>query len=163
MSGPSAHLSWGELSCYNRLTANGKPVPFRGIPHGGLVAPYPLDLRETRGQRLGFVFEAIRSGVSHRLGRETPLVVTSAYRTPEYDKAVGGKSNWHVKAGAIDIDCPSGLTVVEFHAVIVSLAKNEIADIGGIGIYDWGCHVDIRPRLRDMRVARWDYRTKERP
>jgi hypothetical protein len=154
MTGPSAHLSWDELACWNRT---GKP--WNGIPPGTLVAPYPLDLRESRVRVLAAVFEAIRAAVSLHTGHETPIVVNSAYRTPEYDRAIGGKSNRHPRGDALDLLTPQGLSPEAFHEIILKLAKYNLADIGGLGAYGWGCHVDLRPRGA-ARIARWDYRPK---
>jgi hypothetical protein len=154
-TGPSPHLAWSELHCWNRLTVAGKPAPFQGIPPGGLVAVYPLDLRATVGIRVGATFEAIRASVGVRLGGGVGIRLGSAYRTPDYDRAIGGTSNRHPKGDAIDLWTPKGLTGAEFHALIWHLAEHEIAEIGAIGRYAWGCHVDHRPRVRG-RIARWD-------
>lgn len=45
--------------------------------------------------------------IRHAYGK--PLIVTSGYRSPEYNRQVGGaaKSN-HVKAAAIDVKAPHG-------------------------------------------------------
>lgn len=156
-TGPSAHLAWSELACVNRLTdAAGHPVPFAGVPPGWLVAPYPLDLRASRGATLGAVFEAVREACGGH-----PITVTSAYRTPAYDKAVGGASAYHPRGMAIDMATPEGMTAAGFAAVIRSVAQKAAKDIGGLGLYDWGCHIDIRPRGDDGAIVRWDYRGRK--
>lgn len=155
---PSAHLTWRELECVNRLEVRGVGVPFQGIPPGGLVAPYPLDLRPTRGAALGRIHEAIRSACSRIIGVDTPITVGSGYRTREYDAAVGGVSGWHVLAGAMDLWTPRAITLETFHAAILRLADSgAVPDLGAVGLYTWGCHVDLRPRVRGALVQ-WDYR-----
>lgn len=149
---PGLHLAWKELHCWNRLG-----VPFLGIKPGGLVAPYPTDLRPTRGMTLGRIHERIRQECCARAGREVPLILDSAYRTYEYDKAVGGASSWHVKAGAMDLRRPELFAEEQFYAFVFESAQDPLSEIGGLGRYDWGCHVDCRPR-GVSGVARWDYR-----
>ena len=93
------------------------------------------------------MLNAIRS----RYGR--PIVVTSGYRSPEHNKAVGGVANsQHVLGTAADIkpldenmsDLP------ELQAICDEMNAN-----GGVGFYNSFVHVDVRGER-----ARWDNRTK---
>lgn len=160
--GPSQHLSWlRDLSCWNRL----EPArPYHGIEPGQLVAVYPLDKRQTEAVKIAAFFEAIRGGCSDYVGEDCPIYINSAYRPPEYDREAGGVSNWHVKAGAIDMWTPAkfkvrGYTVVSFHALVVLLEKQgQLPTLGGLGLYDWGLHADDRPRLADGSITQWDFR-----
>lgn len=80
-----------------------------------------------------------------------PLTVNSGFRCNKHNTAVGGaKTSRHIYGTAADIALPQGYTPVQFAALADSL---ELFD--GIGIYNWGIHVD----MRDVK-ARWDYRTK---
>ena len=82
------------------------------------------------------------------------IFVNSGYRCPPWNKKVGGEKNsMHVKGLAADIWCEE-LTPEELKKFAEEIP--EFAN-GGIGIYDWGIHVDVRGRR-----ARWDYRTKKR-
>ena len=82
------------------------------------------------------------------------IFVNSGYRCPKRNKAVGGsKGSMHMKGLAADIWCEE-LTPEELKKFAEEIP--EFAN-GGIGIYDWGIHVDVRGRR-----ARWDYRTKKR-
>ena len=82
------------------------------------------------------------------------IFVSSGYRCPKWNKAVGGsKGSMHMKGLAADIWCEN-LTPEELKKFAEEIP--EFAN-GGIGIYDWGIHVDVRGRR-----ARWDYRTKKR-
>lgn len=69
---------------------------------------------------------------------EKPIVINSGYRTPEYNKKIGGASrSQHIYGKAADIAI-SGINPKE-------IAKQaETLGFMGIGLYDWGCHVDTR-------------------
>lgn len=70
----------------------------------------------------------------------------SAYRTPGYNKKVGGVDNsQHVYGCAADIPKLSGYTP----AKMASIAREIMPDWGGVGIYDWGIHVDVREKKSD--------------
>ena len=72
-----------------------------------------------------------------RIGR--PIVITSGYRCPEHNRAVGGASNsQHLYGTAADVKCP-GLTVQELYNVLEPLFPD-----GGVGRYSGHVHVDVR-------------------
>lgn len=108
--------------------------------------PSPFDKTVVK-RELIVMLNAIRS----RYGR--PIVVTSGYRSPEHNKAVGGVANsQHVLGTAADIkpldenmsDLP------ELQAICDEMNAN-----GGVGFYNSFVHVDVRGER-----ARWDNRTK---
>jgi uncharacterized membrane protein YqhA len=67
-----------------------------------------------------------------------PVTINSAYRTPTYNKKVGGASNsQHLKGTAADI-VVSGVS-----PVIVAMYAEEIV-AGGVGLYDNFVHIDTR-------------------
>lgn len=69
----------------------------------------------------------------------SPINITSAYRTPECNKRVGGSSNsYHMKGLAADIHSP-GHTPTE-----IAKAADEVG-FTGIGIYSSFVHLDVRP------------------
>ena len=90
------------------------------------------------------------------------IFVNSGYRCPKWNKAVGGsKGSMHMKGLAADIWCEE-LTPEELKKFAEEIP--EFAN-GGIGIYDWGIHVDVRGGIHvDVRGrrARWDRRTKRK-
>lgn len=84
--------------------------------------------------RLIQVLERIR----HYLG-DIPLEINSGVRCPAHNANVGGVYNSrHVIGDAADIALPEGLD----STYLADVAKKCGAD--GIGIYEWGVHVDMR-------------------
>ena len=67
-----------------------------------------------------------------------PIVINSGYRTTEYNKRIkGAPRSQHIYGKAADIAI-SGVSPEE-------VAKQaEALGFLGIGLYDWGCHVDTR-------------------
>lgn len=73
-----------------------------------------------------------------------PLHVNSGYRTPTYNKKIGGASDsQHKKAKAGDITTKS-FTPKQLAARIEKLIKDGKMKQGGIGIYPGFTHYDIR-------------------
>ena len=120
MDGPSRHLSWKELACND-----GTPYPQRFILDG-------------RAFELAHVFENIRS-----LCGDRPIKVLSAYRTPSWNRKVGGAlRSQHVQGRALDLKPPKNLTIIEFFNLIYANCKDF--GINGIGLYKTFVHIDIR-------------------
>lgn len=107
--------------------------------------PSPFD--ETVVKReLIVLLNAIRS----RYGK--PIVVTSGYRSPEHNEAVGGvKNSYHTLGLAADI---RPLNENRSDVSMLQAICDEMNPHGGVGFYDTFCHVDIRGER-----ARWDNRT----
>lgn len=83
--------------------------------------------------------------IRERLG--VPLNVNSGIRCPQHNANVGGVSNsQHVLGTACDLGAPAGITPEKMARV----AEEVIGNTGGIGIYDWGIHIDSR-----STKARW--------
>ena len=79
-----------------------------------------------------------------------PIVINSGCRCASHNKAVGGSpSSQHINGTAADIKV-SGYTPDQLKA-----AAEKVACFanGGIGLYSWGIHVDVRGTK-----SRWDYR-----
>lgn len=147
MGGPSLHLTWNELACWNRLGR-----PFGRFQPGELVAPYPQIWRETRGVQVAELFETLRT-----LLGDKPLRVNSGYRTEAYNHAVAGAGlSQHIAGRAIDIVHP----VIPPRALFATLYELQVAGklplLGGLGSYRTFVHVDVRPKANG-RLARWAY------
>jgi uncharacterized protein YcbK (DUF882 family) len=79
-----------------------------------------------------------------------PIHINSGYRTPAYNKKIGGKPNsYHMKAMAADITVKSK-TPKQLASVVEKLIANGTLKIGGIGVYPGFVHVDTR-----NRKSRW--------
>lgn len=73
-----------------------------------------------------------------------PIHVNSGYRTPAYNKKVGGKpASQHLKAKAADITAKS-FTPKQLAARIEKLIAAGKMKQGGIGIYPGFTHYDVR-------------------
>ena len=91
---------------------------------------------------LPLVLEYIRT----RVGK--PVVINSAYRTPGKNQAVGGAvHSQHLYGTAADLGTVAGYTPAEMAAI----AREIMVDWGGVGVYDWGIHVDVREKKADWK------------
>ncbi len=81
---------------------------------------------------------------------DKPIVVISGYRSPDYNKKIGGaKRSTHMKAMAADIVI-SGVSSVEIWKVVKQMIADGVIHKGGVGLYETFVHYDIRGRN-----ARW--------
>lgn len=132
-NGPTPHVKWRELRCRDAK-----------------LTPYPSEWRLSRGLPLAVEFERIRAAV----GRA--IVIGSAYRTPEHNRAVGGaRHSQHVHGRALDVYPPKGWTVDRFYQVIRNAARDRESRIQAIGRYDRFIHFDIRPARADGKLTVW--------
>lgn len=81
---------------------------------------------------------------------DRPITITSAYRTEEYNKKVGGvKNSMHVQGMAVDIKI-KGVSPRKVADGIRNLIKQGKILQGGVGDYSSFTHYDIRGK-----AARW--------
>ena len=74
-----------------------------------------------------------------------PLELSCGYRCPTHNAEVGGVWNsQHVYGTAADVQKPYGVSLQRLYDAA------EAAGADGIGMYDWGVHVDVRGY-----AARW--------
>jgi len=80
-----------------------------------------------------------------------PIHLNSGYRSPAYNKKIGGApESKHKLAQAGDITIP-GMTPTEVHKTILKLITDKKMHNGGLGLYKTFVHYDIRPT-----PARWN-------
>ena len=72
------------------------------------------------------------------------IKVNSGYRSPAYNKRIGGVSkSQHLVGKASDLRA-RGMTPKELHKVILTLIKDGKISEGGVGLYRTFVHYDIR-------------------
>lgn len=82
--------------------------------------------------------------------------INSAYRSPSYNKSVGGaKKSQHLLGKAADLRV-YGMKPQILHKIILDLIKEGLISEGGVGLYNSFVHYDIRGEK-----ARWDFSNKE--
>lgn len=73
-----------------------------------------------------------------------PIRIISAYRSPDYNKSIGGaEKSQHMYGKASDIKV-EGMTPVEVHKVILKLISDGKMKQGGVGLYETFVHYDTR-------------------
>lgn len=113
--------------------------------HGFDYVAYPMEWVEPRLVPLCELLEKIRRAAGDR-----PVHILSGYRSPPYNRAIGGATkSQHMAGRAADIVI-DGVRPAYVHGLILEL-QLEGTRIGGLGRYPGFVHVDIRPG----RLARW--------
>jgi len=81
------------------------------------------------------------------------LYLSCAYRCPVHNEEVGGVPNsQHVKGNAADVQTPD----YRWCSTPEELAWYcEKVGFDGIGVYSWGCHVDVRDNGQSPNYYRW--------
>ena len=80
-----------------------------------------------------------------------PIKINSGYRSPSYNRSIGGASrSQHLLGKAADIRV-DGISPRELRGIIEELIKDGRLNFKGIGAYTNFTHVDIRERR-----ARWN-------
>ncbi len=93
------------------------------------------------------VLDEFRTQIGH------PVRLTNVYRSPDYNRSVGGKlDSQHVQFRAADLQVP-GHGGSQLWADILNAMRQDGFFSGGIGIYDTFVHIDTRGRNAD-----WDER-----
>jgi len=86
---------------------------------------------------------------------DASVIINSAYRSPDYNKKVGGAtSSQHLVGNATDITI-KGYTPSEVADIIEGLIRIDAIEEGGLGRYNTFTHYDRRGTK-----ARWDNTTK---
>tara|TARA_R110000824_G_scaffold150209_6_gene320744 strand:+ start:3574 stop:3978 length:405 start_codon:yes stop_codon:yes gene_type:complete len=75
---------------------------------------------------------------------EKPMRIISGYRTPKYNRRIGGaRKSQHMKAKAADI-VVRGIKPKELREIITNLIKEGKIKKGGVGLYTSFVHYDTR-------------------
>ena len=117
----------------------------------------PCCNRRVIAERLPEALEDLRTLFCQEMKQIVPIHLISAYRCKAHNKAVGGaEKSRHLLGQAADIHSYGKKGTGISPEKMKELAE-KIPDFnfGGIGIYDWGIHVDVRGYQ-----ARWDRRSK---
>lgn len=76
---------------------------------------------------------------------DIPIYVNSGYRTPQYNRSVGGSENsQHLYAKAADIRVTTGMPTECIYDIIEGLIRIGQMKQGGVGLYNTFVHYDIR-------------------
>ena len=111
-------------------------------------ARMPLNVKQNI-QKLAENLEYLRTFLDY------PILINSAYRSPEHNKAIGGvRNSQHISGLAADVRT-TVYTPKQLYKVIEELIITGHMDEGGLGLYDTFVHYDIRGTR-----ARWDKSTK---
>ena len=116
-------------------------LSFTSHAHKGLPLKVEKQIKKALAQRLQYIRK--------KLGG-TQLNITSGYRPAWYNKNIKGaaENSQHTLGKAADV------TKSGFNQKIFVKAAVE-SGIGAIGFYDSFIHIDIRPRGKNGRIARW--------
>lgn len=126
---PSRHFSWGELACHD-----GTSYITGLVQHEGLSVYRAW----RRGRKLAKYLERTRKKVGQ------PLHLNSVYRTPSYNRAIGGEPNSaHTRGYAADIATPKGMSTKEFAGVCRRIWPSGIGHYNTQGFV----HCDYDPVL----------------
>lgn len=86
-----------------------------------------------------------------------PCKVLSGFRTPSHNASVGGATHsYHVYTRhdgndqAADLKFARG-TPSDWHRTLNWLRRHKRNGRGGLGVYSWGCHFDMRDYKADWR------------
>lgn len=80
-----------------------------------------------------------------RLRIGAPVRITNAYRSAEYNKAIGGaKASQHVNFNALDFVVEGGSTPAQWVRALRGMRDDEGMFKGGVGLYPGFAHLDTR-------------------
>lgn len=115
-------------------------------------AEYPAEWIESGLKPLCRALEVIRKEFGDK-----PVRIVSAFRPAKYNAAIGSKpDSQHVAGRAADFQI-KGVSPKEIWDRMLALFWTGRLDIGGAGVYDTFCHVDVR----GGSLHTWDERTSK--
>lgn len=98
------------------------------------------------------MMERIRSALSEKAGRPVPIIISSGYRSPNVNAAVGGSRNSdHMQANAVDWTAPS-------FGPPLAICRYLAPRVGELGIgqliHEFGAWVHVSTRLPEKAINR---------
>ena len=111
----------------------------------------PIELL-AEAKKTADMMEGIRSFLTERLGKDCPIKITSAYRCPQLNKAIGSsETSDHIKMMAVDFRAPWFGTVYDTAAELAGAV-----DYLGIGqlIYEFDSWIHVSTRTPDKVINR---------
>jgi len=98
----------------------------------------------------------------HRAWYKKPMRLSCSYRSPSWNKQVGGKPNsLHLKAQAADVQIGRCTDLqAEHHAARWQAICELMGEVGEIGFYDWGIHLGLGIEY-SAHFYRFDNRTRK--
>lgn len=89
---------------------------------------------------------------------QTPMIVTSGTRCVSHNARVGGSpTSKHLQGLAMDFYCRTLSPTAVYNAVVKAWHDGKLPELGGVGLYDWGVHIDIA-KAPDGHLRTWDRR-----
>ncbi len=108
---------------------------------------YPSRWINSRAIPLAEDLEEIRRAV------QGPVYINSWYRTPDYNRRVGGTTNsQHLEGRAVDIWTPE-MTASTLYGIILGLINQRKIANGGVGRYNSFVHYDHGPAGRRWQTG----------
>lgn len=98
---------------------------------------------------------------------KTPMIVTSCCRCAGHNAEVGGSpTSKHIAtdkhpARAMDFKPKDTPPLVAYNAIVKAYQDGRLNELGGIGLYDWGIHIDTA-KAADGHLRQWDYRSTKK-
>ncbi len=87
-----------------------------------------------------------------------PMIVHSACRCAPHNARVGGAPNSrHLQGRAMDFHAPGISAADVFKRIKAERDAGRLPLLGGLGLYDWGVHIDTRSTA-DGQLRTWDCR-----
>ena len=87
-----------------------------------------------------------------------PFVVVSGARCPFHNHSLHTSiRSLHISGCALDVATPGAYDVLEFYHILDKVVLNVTLNQGGLGVYDWGVHIDTGMGRKAGR--RWDLRS----
>ena len=88
-----------------------------------------------------------------------PMITRSVCRCAEHNAETPGASptSKHLKGQAMDFYCKCLSPVAVYNAVVKAWHDGRLPELGGVGLYDWGVHIDVH-HAPDGHMRTWDRR-----